>query len=199
MERVLERTAKQFLKSVPIDDIRCVANPIQVEEGWGGKKIDQFPPYQFFALFHAGGEEDAIKEMQNWYFQRMLVEGHIFVPSAEGGMAGGSMHKDIEAQHEVNGVPLEKDFRNVNYDLVLQVIKNTVDYRFETFRSVRTHGQRFSWDFVRLIPQAGEYHLRGGHHRVAALAVCGHEEVIATVSEPLFLKIIRKTATTFSV
>ena len=116
MERVLERTAKQFLKSVPIDDIRCVANPIQVEEGWGGKKIDQFPPYQFFALFHAGNEEDAIKEMQNWYFQRMLVEGHIFIPSAEGGMAGGSMHKDIEAQHDVNGVSLEKDFRNVNYD-----------------------------------------------------------------------------------
>jgi len=199
LEGALERTAQRLLKRVSIDDIRCVANPVQVNEGWGGAKIDQFPPYYFFALFHSGREEEAIKDMQSWYYQRMLVHGHIFIPKAEGGMAGGSMHRDIDAQHEMNGISLAKDFGNVNYDLVLQVIEKKVNYRFETFRSVRDHGQKFSWDFVRLIPEGGAYHLRGGHHRVAALAVCGHQEVIATVLEPLFLKIIRKTATTFSV
>ena len=195
LERALERAAKLLLKIISIDDIRCVANPVQVEEGWGGAKIDKFPPYKFFALFHSGREEEAIKEMQSWYYQRMLVLGHIFIPKAEGGMAGGSMHRDIEAQHEASGVSLAKDFGNVNYDLVLQVIEKKVNYRFETFRSVRDHGQKFSWDFVRLIPGGGKYHLRGGHHRVAALAVCGHQEVTATVSEPIFLKTVRKMAT----
>ena len=38
-------------------------------------------------------------------------------------MAGGSMHRDIDVQHEVTGISLAKDFGNVNYDLVLQVIK----------------------------------------------------------------------------
>ena len=38
-------------------------------------------------------------------------------------MAGGSMHRDIDAQHEVNRVSLAKDFGNVNYDVVLQVIE----------------------------------------------------------------------------
>jgi hypothetical protein len=51
-----------------------------------------------------------------------------------------------------------------------------VNYRFEPFRSVRDHGQKYSWDFVRLIPGDGTYHLRGVHHRVAALAVCGHQQ-----------------------
>jgi hypothetical protein len=41
----------------------------------------------------------------------MLVHGHIFIPKAEGGMAGGSMHRDIDAQHEVNGISLAKDYR----------------------------------------------------------------------------------------
>ena len=195
LKGALERTAKLLLKSISIDDIRCVANPVQVEEGWGGAKIDQFPPYKFFALFHSGREEQAIKEMQGWYYQRMFVQGHIFIPKAEGGMAGGSMHRDIYQQHEVNGISLTKGFSNVNDDLVLQVIEKQVHYRFETFRSVRDHGQKFSWDFVRLIPGGGTYHLRGGHHRVAALAVCGHQEVTATVLEPIFLKAIRKIAT----
>jgi|GEM_PF-3524649 len=199
LEGALERTAQLLLKRVSIDDIRCVANPVQVKEGWGGAKIDQFPPYNFFALFHSGREDEAIKGMQSWYYQRMLVHGHIFIPKAEGGMAGGSMHRDIDAQHEVNGISLAKDFGNVNYDLVSQVIEKKVNYRFETFRSVRDHGQKFSWDFVRLIPGGGTYHLRGGHHRVAALAVCGHQEVTATVLEPIFLKTIRKIATEFLV
>jgi len=197
LESALERTAQLLLKRISIDDIRCVANPVQVEEGWGGAKIDQFPPYQFFALFHKGREEEAIKQMQSWYYQRMLVHGHIFMPKAEGGMAGGSMHRDIDAQHKANGISLAKDFGNVNYDLVLQVIEKQVNYRFETFQSVRDHGQKFSWDFVRLIPGDGTYHLRGGHHRVAALAVCGHQEVTATVSETISLKTIRKIATEF--
>lgn len=70
-----------------------------------------------------------------------------------------------------------------------------MNYRFEPFRSVRDHGQKYSWDFVRLIPGDGTYHLRGVHRRVAALAVCGHQEVTATVSESIFLKTIRKIAT----
>ena len=199
LEGALERTAQLLLKRVSIDDTRCAVNAVQVKEGWGGAKIDQLPPYNFFALFHSGREEEAIKGMQSWYYQRMLVHGHIFIPKAEGGMAGGSMHRDIDAQHEVNGISLAKDFGNVNYDLVSQVIEKKVNYRFETFRSVRDHGQKFSWDFVRLIPGGGTYHLRGGHHRVAALAVCGHQEVTATVLEPIFLKTIRKIATDFLV
>ena len=59
--------------------------------------------------------------MQSWYYQRILVHGHIFIPKAERGI-GGSMHGDIDSQHEVNRISLAKDFGNVNYDLVLQVI-----------------------------------------------------------------------------
>ena len=195
LKRPLERTANLFLKSIPIDDIRCEANPVQVEEGWGGEKIDQFPPYYFFALFHQGKKEEAIKEMQHWYYQRMLVQGQIFKSKTEGGMAGGSLHRDIEALHEVHGVSLSKDFGNANYALILQAIEDKVEYRFETFRSIRDHGQKFSWDFVSLLPEGGNYHLRGGHHRVAALAVCGHQDVTATVVESMFLKTIRKIAT----
>lgn len=33
------------------------------------------------------------------------------------------MHRDIDAQHEVNGISLTEDFGNANYDVVLQVIE----------------------------------------------------------------------------
>jgi hypothetical protein len=99
-------------------------------------------------------------------------------------MAGGSLHRDREALHKVRRISLTKDFGNANYAFVLQAIEGKVAYRFEIFRSVRGHGQKFSWDFVSLLPEGGNYHLRGGHHRVAA-----------TVVESISLKTIRKIAT----
>ena len=80
LEGALERTAQRLLKRVSIDDIRCVANPVQVNEGWGGAKIDQFPPYYFFALFHSGREEEAIKDMQSWYY---LLSDNYLVRSSD--------------------------------------------------------------------------------------------------------------------
>jgi hypothetical protein len=54
LKRPLERTANLFLKSIPVDDIRCGANAVQVEEGWGGEKIAHFLPIIFLSFFTKG-------------------------------------------------------------------------------------------------------------------------------------------------
>jgi uncharacterized ParB-like nuclease family protein len=193
-ERLLEKIAQTLLRTVSIGDVRCVTYAVPVEEGWGGEKIENFPPYKFFEMFDQGEEGNAISAMEEWYFDRIFVKKLIDRPKTEGGMGGGSLYKDIENLHTEQGVSLEVNLSNVDRDLVKRVIKTKVEYRFNTFKSVKKHGQKFSWDFVRLVSKDGVYLCFGGHHRVSALAVCGHKHVIATVNEPLPLKIVRKMA-----
>jgi hypothetical protein len=197
LKRMLEKLAQQSLKSVSIDDVRCVTYSVPLEEGWGGTKIKNFPPYNFFKIYNLGQQEKAIEAMERWYYDRMLQQRIIDRPKTDGGMQGGSLYKDIEALHKSRGILLREDLSNADHELIKSVIKAKVQYRFDTFNSVKKYGQKFSWDFVRLVTRGGTYVCFGGHHRISALAVCGHTHVTATVNESNFLKIIRIIATKY--
>ncbi len=194
---MLEKLAQNSLKTVSIDDVRCVTYAVPLEEGWGGTKIENFPPYKFFNMYNLGQQERAINAMERWYYDRMLEQRMIDRPKTEGGMQGGSLHKDIKALHKDRGISLRTDLSNADHELIKSVIKTKVQYRFDTFNSVKKYGQKFSWDFVRFVTRDGTYVCFGGHHRISALAVCGHRQVTATVNESKFLKIIRIIATKY--
>lgn len=194
LKRLLEKIAQQLLKTVSIADVRCVTLAVPLEEGWGETKIENFPPYKFFEMYNRGEEKQAIKAMERYYYDRMLMQRIIDRPKTEGGMQGGSLHKDIESLHKDRGISLKKDLSNADHELVKRVIEAKVQCRFQTFKSVKQYGQKFTWDFVRFVTKDDAYICFGGHHRISALAVCGHTQVTATVNESRFLKGIRLVA-----
>jgi hypothetical protein len=195
--RIVERLAERQLKTIPIDSIRCETLKVPVREWWGGKSIELFPPYKYFKLYHEGDKSEAIKGMQDWYYKRIVYDNLLKVPKSEGGMAGGSLFDELDALHKTQGLILAADLSNVDDGIIRETIRQKVQYRFSIFESIKEQGLCFTWDFVRLIPDKDYFYLRGGHHRVAALAVCGITSVRATVSESIHLKILRRCATSF--
>lgn len=189
---MLESLAHRQLTPVPISRIRCEKKLAGIEEGWGGKGIEAFPPYGFFKLYGSGHETQAIEAMEDWYHQRLIKRRLICMPKKDGGMAGGSLFREIAALHRERSILLAPDLGNADEGLLRQAIRRRVQQRFVLFRSIRQHGQRFAGDYVRIARDGEHFTLIDGHHRVAALAVCGQTEVLAALSESLLLKSLKQ-------
>ena len=188
----LESLARRHLKTVPISGVRCEKKPAGIQEGWGGEPIESFPPFGFFSLFDAGEVEKAVKDMEDWYYERMVTAQLIKMPKRDGGMAGGSLFREISRLHDAKGIALRADLRNADDSILRQAINLRVQQRFSLFKSIRLQGHCFAWDYVRMMPDGDLFTLIDGHHRVAAMAVCGQSSVLAAVSESTFLKLLRR-------
>ena len=132
--------------------------------------------------------------MADWYYQRLLIDRRIDIPKAEGGMAGGSLYRAIEKMHFEKGVRLKANLSNVDETLLHEAIKQRVRYRLAIFESIRQKGFCFTWDFVGVVSKDNLWYLNDGHHRVASLAICGENQVMCTVSESVYLRLLRKSA-----
>jgi hypothetical protein len=140
-------------------------------------------------MFNDGGEEEAFDAMEDWYYRRFM-DGHLWtVAKSEGGMHGGSLHRKVEQLHLARGILIDATLRNADASLVREAIRIRVLERFDLFRSIRLQGYSCYWDYIAVKEDDGNYQLIDGHHRVAALDVCGYCLVQVALSRPITLRI----------
>jgi hypothetical protein len=179
---ILEKFIKLFLRTISISSIRCGKKKVAIEEGWGGKTIEHFPPYGFYRMFIEGNKAQAIEAMEKWYFTRFMEERLYAVSKVDGGMENGSLYRLVAKTHQDKAIELKQDFSNANESLIRQAIKIRVLERFALLESIQC-GYKHMWDCITLRREGDHFVLINGHHRVAALAVCGHSSVKAATSK----------------
>ena len=190
----LSRTiiADMCLRYIPISSIVSEVKQVSIEEGWGGKHIMYFPPYDFFRIYVSGDEKYAKDAMKHWYFNRFVKKKLYMIPKSNGGMLGGSLFKAVSDVHTKEGINVKKDFSNADIELIKKAIDLEVDGRFSLIKSIRNIGYVASGDFIHLKKTGSFYKIIDGHHRVAAMAACSYSTVQGTTINSLLIRLIRR-------
>lgn len=191
---IFDKIVSRYLTAIPIASIRLETTKVPLKEGWGGKSIESFPPYQFFKTYIKGDQQVAKDAMAKWYYERFIRDEEYAICKADGGMQGGSLWRVIAQLHRENQIDLKTDLSNANEALIRKGIKMRVSDRFLLLESIRTKGYYCCWDYIRVKKQDDNYTLIHGNHRVAALAVTGHLSVLAATSHPLMLRLATRLA-----
>jgi hypothetical protein len=189
---ILKRFIYWYLRAVPLSALKCEQRKVAIEEGWGGQAIDCFPPCGFYKMFNDGSEEKAVVEMEKWYYERLVEKRLCDVAKTDGGMRDGSLYKLIAALHRADGIDLKEDLSNANESFIFEAITMRVEERFELLKSIRLYGYSCVWDYISTRKEENQYILIDGHHRVAALYVCGYHSVMVANSNPITLRIAVK-------
>lgn len=155
-----------FLRDIPLSKIRHNDLPCYVEEGYGGRPIEEWPMYQFFAEYVHGEKELAREKFEAWYLEQLSQYHHR--PKIEGGMYTGSLYTLIE---HISGVP----FSEATELHKREAIKRRVAERFDLLENIKTQGYRPGVERIDGIRKDGYVYLLGGHHRVAILSALGKE------------------------
>lgn len=165
------------LREVPVGAIRCQRRHFSEEQGFSGREISAFPPWQFFGRYLVDPEEGRLA-FANWYHHWFVEREAWRVAKAEGGMAGGSLYREVARLHsEEEGGSLE-DVSDVGSNTVSVAIQNRVDHYFALFESLRHDGfKRSTGDPITALEEDGLFYLQNGHHRAAALSVLGSRVV----------------------
>lgn len=193
MKRLLLSMLQRFiywrLKTVPLSAVKCERKKVAIEEGWGGQTIDRFPPCGFYKMFSEGSEKKAVAEMERWYYERLVERRLCDVAKIDGGMRDGSLFKLIETLHRADGIDLKEDLSNASESFIRGAIKTRVLERFELLESIRLHGYSCVWNYISTKKEGNHYILIDGHHRAAALYVCGHLSVMIAGPNLITLRI----------
>lgn len=174
---VLRLITPWFLDDLQVSRLRCHSRPVAIEEGWGGRPIQFFPPYRFFRRSLDGDDEEARRGMAKWYFERMVDRRLFAVPKSEGGMQGGSLVRSVIAAHEAAGRTLDAEFSALDLDVTMEAIDRRVDERFDLLDSIREEGLKEVGRYIYIVQNGEQLNIFKGHHRTAAAAACGHERI----------------------
>ncbi len=152
--------------NVSFSRIRCSDLPCYVTEGFGGRPIEEWPPYTFFDLYLKGEKETAHGGFVRWYSGQL--EKYHGVSKKEGGMYKGSLYRLIEQE-------AQKSFDNVDTDTKNMVISKRVDQRLSLLESIQAEGYKDDTEQIQGVRKKGNVYLCGGHHRAAILRALGQE------------------------
>ncbi|HVY56211.1 MAG TPA: oligosaccharide flippase family protein [Thermodesulfobacteriota bacterium] len=178
-----------FMRSVPIAHLRCDEREIYVKDGYGGKPIECWPVYGFFAQFTSGDVSGAQEEYERWYADEFSKYGS--VGKERGGMKNGSLYKKVERMHQEKNLSFVDT--SPDEEIVREAIAKRVEERFGLIRSIREKGYCPSRrDVIYGVRRNGAVILWNGHHRVAALKALGYTEVpdIFIVPFPRLMRIM---------
>lgn len=153
-------------KSVPFSNIRHNDLPCYTKEGFGGKPIEQWPPYTFFCEYLAGHKEGAYTDFALWYRRQLDKYGHVL--KSEGGMHKGSLYQLIENE-------AQKPFNEVDEETKDKAILKRVGQRFALLEKIRSEGFGKGGEIIKGVKKGSNVYLLGGHHRAAILRALGHE------------------------
>jgi tRNA (mo5U34)-methyltransferase len=152
--------------------------PVHIEQGYGGKSIEHFPPFRFFKAYVDGNEEQGIQAFVDWYHDRFLVQELWKVEKIEGGMKGGSLHRAVLAAHRDERNVLDADDGSFDPNLVDCAIRQRVRHYFDILVSMQTNGFLYRKGYVRVTrSRYGDVEIINGHHRVAAAHALGIDEL----------------------
>lgn len=160
---------QHFLQQVPLSRIRHNDLPCYRAEGFGGAPVEAWPMYRFFKHYLEGEREAAELNFARWY-EEQLDKYHA-TPKAKGGMHKGSLYQLIERRC---GMP----FRQIPEERKREVIRERVRERLSLLEDIRAQGYApEKTERIDAVRKDGLVYLRGGHHRVAALAALHFTEL----------------------
>lgn len=157
-----------FLKSVPFSQIRHNDVKCYLDEGFGGKPIEAWPPYSFFRGYIDGDTKKAHEDFYHWYREQLGKYHNI--EKSDGGMYKGSLYRLIESE-------TQKPFDQVDEEAVSKAIHKRVEQRFALLDSIRTNGYKEGGETIKGVRRGGFVYLLGGHHRAAILRALGFKEL----------------------
>lgn len=131
---IIKLILKMYLKEIKISTILSETKETAVNEGWGGKHIKFFPPFNFYQTYIYGKKVVAKNDMIKWYYNRLVRQNLCVVPKAQGGMLGGSLFRIIKRIHKSKGIDLKIDLRNAEEALIIQGIEEKVENRFKLLK-----------------------------------------------------------------
>jgi hypothetical protein len=182
-----------FVRPVPIRLIRHDDQPCFMQEGHGGKPVEDWPIYSFFSRYLNGEREAATRAFHDWYL--VQYERYWNAPKSLGGMRGGSLSRLLKAMHAEHGLSFDGDPSKAEQQVLEGAVLRLVRRRFDLADDIRTNG----YDEAAGIPVEGvrrldKVFLTGGHHRVAILRALGRTSVPAVVIYPnvLILRAVRR-------
>jgi hypothetical protein len=177
-------------RSVPIADLRHDDRPVFVAEGYGGRPIEQFPPYRFYGLVAQGRREDAVHHFAAWYHEQF--QKYAQVPKQLGGMRGGTLYRLVAAVCAEAGTLFDGDASRAEAPLA-DAIARRVEQRIALFEDIGANGYRVERTTPILgIRRGALVYLTGGQHRAAALAVLGVREMPIAVFGPAALRLLKR-------
>jgi len=167
-----------FISKANIDDLRCQILPFSEIQGFSGKPIDHFPPYQFFNQYTKNSRQAQIN-FYNWLHYCLIDLQGWKIPKKQGGWQNGSLHKLIIKLHADNNISLV-DMLDADSDLLSSAISSRVNYYLTLFEKVKNdieNGDKI--DPISCFPENSEglIIIYDGHHRTAALKILGLTQV----------------------
>ena len=169
---------RRHLKTVSLQDLRCMDSPFSAKYGFAGKPIQYFPPHRFFEL-HLQDPAAALKVFAHWLNERFIDGQGWKVSIREGGMRNGPLMREVIKVHQEHGILLSDNMDQANPDLVQQACVRRARHYLSVLDSIRDNGFN---------PALGGYptgtfsenlcFLGGGHHRVAAMSTLGYTSVL---------------------
>ena len=90
-EALRRQVLASLARDVSLEQIRHDDRPVYVSEGYGGRPIECFPPFQFYRLFHGGARDEAFERFSAWYVDQFRK--YASVPKKLGGMQNGTFHR----------------------------------------------------------------------------------------------------------
>ena len=174
-EALRRQVLASLARNVSLEQIRHDDRPVYVSEGYGGRPIECFPPFQFYRLFHGGARDEAFERFSAWYVDQFRK--YASVPKKLGGMQNGTFHRLLLS---VSGGDSDSVLApgSTSDDLLRRAAMLRVEQRMALFEGIRDDG----YQVARTRPVLGvrrdrEVYLIGGHHRAAALKVLGQRSL----------------------
>ena len=167
------------MRSWDIASVRHDPGPPYNLEGYGGLPVDEWPIYRFFHRYVQGRPEQAVQDFADWYEVQYGRYGDI--PKSRGGLKGGSLDRLI-LRNASEGISAQESF----------VIR--AQQRFELLMSIRDNGYRpvMKSPVIGLRRVGGrELFILNGHHRVAALAALGMQQVPSLLERATIFDVVR--------
>lgn len=179
-------------RDVPMTQVRHDDRAVFVAEGYGGRPIEEFPPFRFYSLVLAGREDEARRAWGLWYREQLRKHGR--EPKRAGGMQGGTLYRLVAAVCAAEGAPFEGDVDAVPEAALARAIEQRVDQRLELLRSIQQHGYQFSRSTPVLGLRRGDaVYLTGGQHRAAALRALGRDTMPSlSLFRPAVLRALKR-------
>ena len=123
------RVLASLARDVPLEEIRHDDRPVFVSEGYGGRPITSFPPFEFYRLFHEGKRDEAFERFSAWYVDQFRK--HESVPKKLGGMRNGTFHRLLLSLSEDGAA---------GDDLLRRAARLRAEQRMAIFESIRDVG-----------------------------------------------------------
>lgn len=165
-------------KLIQLEKLRCQKGREYSDNiGFGGKKIELFPPYEILKLYLTEPIE-ARKKFFEFLHYHFLEKKAWKISKKKGGMFKGSLYKSIEQLLSGEEIIINETLLLNNRILVEKAINKRINHYFNVFDSIKKNGFKPELQPIKAETDNKLYYLLNGHHRIAILSILGYKKAV---------------------